>query len=165
MMKAILTIITLFFAATASAETIQEWRTPDGKTFFGDHPPQGSTVVKTVDKSIGAVETQPIDPQERAPLAAPQTVWRKGVACQELGFTGLKEERFDGINRRIVRGTVTHDGTHVVKDVKVCGGGACETLRGGRRMAKGESEPFYLDMQTGDPVSLRIECSIHEPAA
>jgi hypothetical protein len=32
-------------------------------------------------------------------------------------------------------------------------------------MAKGESEPFYLDMQSGDPVSLRIECSVGEPAA
>ena len=53
-----------------------------------------------------------------------------------------------------MRGTVTHDGTHVVKDVKVCGGGTCEILRGGGRMAKGESEPFHLDMQTGDPVSL-----------
>jgi len=165
MMKGILAIITLFLATTAVAEIIQEWRTPDGNTYFGDHPPQGSTILKTVDKSIGAVEMQPIDPRERAPLAAPHTVWRKGVSCQDLAFTGVKEERFDGINRRIVRGIVTHDGTHVVKDVKVCGGGACESLRGGRRMAKGESEPFYLDMQTADPVSLRIECSVHEPAA
>jgi hypothetical protein len=64
-----------------------------------------------------------------------------------------------------VCGTVTHDGSHVVKDVKVCGGGACEILRGGRRMAKGESEPLYLDIQTGGPISLRIECSVREPAA
>jgi hypothetical protein len=164
-MKATLAIITLLFTATASAETLQQWTTPDGKTYFGDHPPHGSSIVKTVDKSIGAVETQPINPQERALRAAPQTIWRTGVACQELALTGVKEERFDGVNRRIVRGTVTHDGSHVVKDVKVCGGGACEILRGGRRMAKGESEPFYLDMQTGDPVSLRIECSVREPAA
>jgi hypothetical protein len=164
-MKPILAIIILSFALTASAETIQEWKTPDGKTYFGDHPPPGSTIVKTVDKPIGTVETQPISPQERAPRAMPQTVWRSGVACQELAFTGVNEERFDGINRRIARGTVTHNGTHVVKDVKVCGGGACELLRGGGHMAKGESEPFYLDMQTGDPVSLRIECSVREPAA
>jgi len=164
-MRPMMAVITLLFAVTASAETLQEWKTPDGKTYFGDHPPQGSTIVKTVDKPIGAVGTQPISPQERAPLAAPQTVWRPGVACQDLAFNGVKEEPFDGINRRIVRGTVTHDGTHVVKDVKVCGGGTCEILRGGGRMAKGESEPFYLDMQSGDPVSLRIECSVGEPAA
>jgi hypothetical protein len=164
-MRPMMAIITLLFAVTASAETLQEWKTPDGKTYFGDHPPQGSTIVKTVDKPLGAVETQPIRPQDSAPLTEPQTVWRSGVACQDLTLNGVKEEPFDGINRRIVRGTVTHDGTHVVKDVKVCGGGTCEILRGGGRMAKGESEPFYLDMQTGDPVSLRIECSVGEPAA
>jgi hypothetical protein len=164
-MKPITLIFAMLLATSATAESIKEWKTPDGKTYFGDHPPQGSTVVKTVDKPIGTVETQPVSPRERAPLPAPNTVWRSSVACQDLTFTGVKEERFDGIRRRIVRGSVIHNGSHVVKDVKVCGGGACDTLRRGDPIAKGESEPFYLDMETSDTVPLRIECSVGEPAA
>ena len=45
-MRPMMAIITLLFAVTASAETLQEWKTPDGKTYFGDHPPQGSTIVR-----------------------------------------------------------------------------------------------------------------------
>src|SRR5262245_53694686 len=163
-MRPTMAIITLLLAVTASAETLQEWKTPDGKTYFGDHPPQGSTVVKTVDKPIGIVETQPVTPLERGSLPAPQTVWRTNIACQDLSLSGVKEEGFDGISRRIVRGTVTHDGSHLVKDARVCGGGVCDILRGGEPIARGESAPFYLDMNTTDPVSLRIECSVREPA-
>ena len=115
-MKPIALIFAMLLAASASAEAIKEWRTPDGKTFFGDHPPEGSTVVKTVDKPIGTVETQPVSPQERAPLAEPQTVWRTNIACQELSVTDVKEE---GLR---LSGTLTHDGRHIVKDVRVCRG-------------------------------------------
>jgi hypothetical protein len=163
-MKSITLLLAVLLAASAGAESLKEWKTPDGKTYFGDHPPEGSTVVKTVDKPIGTVETQPVSPRERAPLSAPQTVWRTNIACQDLSVTGVKEETFDGISRRIVRGTVTHDGSHVVKDVRVCGGGVCDIMRGGNPMAQGESAQFYLDMNTADPVSLRIECSVREPA-
>jgi hypothetical protein len=164
-MKRITMVFAMLLAMSASAESIKEWRTPDGKTYFGDHPPQGSTVVKMVDKPIGTVETQPVTPAERAPVPAPQAVWRTGIACQDLTVTGLKEETFDGISRRVVRGTVTHDGSHLVKDVRVCGGGVCDVLRAGAPIAKGESAQFYLDMNTTDPVSLRVECSVREPAA
>ena len=30
-------------AGRASADVIQKWKTPDGKLYFGDHPPAGST--------------------------------------------------------------------------------------------------------------------------
>jgi hypothetical protein len=104
----------------AGSETSpKEWKTPDGKAYFGDHPPEGSTVVKTVDKPIGIVETQPVAPRERVPLAEPQTVWGTNIACQDLRVTAVKEEGFR------LRGTATHDGRHVVKDVRVCGGGVC----------------------------------------
>jgi hypothetical protein len=163
-MKPITLILTMALAASVSAESIKEWKTPDGKTYFGDHPPEGSTVVKTVDKPIGTVETEPVSPGERAPLPAAQPVWRTNIACQDLTVTGVKEESFDGISRRVLRGTVTHDGSHVVKDARVCGGGVCDILRGGDVIAKGESAQFHLDMNTTDPVSLRIECSVREPA-
>lgn len=157
-MKPIALIFAMLLAASASAEAIKEWRTPDGKTFFGDHPPEGSAVVKTVDKPIGTVETQPVSPQERAPLAEPQTVWRTNIACQELSVTDVKEE---GMR---LSGTLTHDGRHVVKDVRVCGGGVCDVVKNGAPMAKGERAQFRLDMNTTDPGSLSIECSVREPA-
>jgi Domain of unknown function (DUF4124) len=164
-MKPTAFIFAMLLAATASAESLTEWRTPDGKTYFGDHPPPGSTAVKTVDKEIGTVETQPVAPAERGSVAAPKAVWRTGISCQDLTLTGVKEEVFDGISRRIVRGTVTHDGSHLVRDVRVCGGDVCDVVRGGGPLAKGESALFSLDMNTTDPVSLRIECSVREPAA
>jgi hypothetical protein len=157
-MKPIALIFAMLLAAIASAEAIKEWKTPDGKTYFGDHPPDGSTVVKTVDKPIGSVGTQPVTPGERVPLAEPQTVWRTNIACQDLSVTDVKEE-----GARL-RGTVTHDGRHVVKDVRVCGGGACDVVKHGAPIAKGESAQFQLDMNTTDPVSLSIECSVREPA-
>jgi Domain of unknown function (DUF4124) len=157
-MKPIALIFTVLLTASASAEAIKEWKTPDGKTYFGDHPPEGSTVVKTVEKPIGTVATQPVTPRERAPLAEPQTGWRTNVGCQDLSVTGVKEE---GAR---VRGTVTHDGRNVVKDVRVCGGGVCDVVKNGAAMAKGESAQFQLDMNTTDPVSLSIECSVREPA-
>jgi hypothetical protein len=161
-MKPIALIFAMLFAASASAEAIKEWKTPDGKVYFGDAPPEGSTVVKTVDKPIGTVETQPVTPQERAPLAEPQTVWRTNIACQDLSVSGVEELQSDGVNRRL-RGIVTHDGRHVVKDVRVCGGGVCDILKDGAPLAKGERALFYLDINTTDPVSLRIECSVREP--
>jgi len=113
----------MLLAASASAEAIKEWKTPDGKTYFGDRPPEGSTAVKTLDKPIGTVETKPVTPQERAPLAEPQTVWRTNIACQDLSVTAVKQE---GMR---LRGTVTHDGRHLVKDVRVCGGGVCDVVK------------------------------------
>ena len=157
-MKPIALIFAMLLAASASAEAIKEWKTPDGKTYFGDHPPDGSTVVKTVDKPIGTVETQPITPRERAPLTEPQPTWRTNIACQDLSVTGVKVE---GAR---VRGTVTHDGRHVVKDVRVCGGGVCDVVKDRAPMIKGESAQFVLDTNTTDPVSLRIECSVRQPA-
>jgi hypothetical protein len=163
-MKRIALMFVILFAVSASAEGIKEWKTPDGKTYFGDHPPEGSTVVKTVDKPIGTVEKQPVAPRERAPLAEPQPVWRTNIACQDLSVTGVNEEAFDGVNHRF-HGTVTHDGRHVVKDVRVCGGGVCDVVKDGAPMAKGDSAEFYLDTNTADPVSLKIECSVREPAS
>jgi Domain of unknown function (DUF4124) len=157
-MKPIASIVALLLAASVSAEAIKEWKTPDGKTYFGNHPPEGSTVVKTVDKPIGTVETQPVTPQERAPLAEPQTVWRTNIACQDLSVTAVKEE---GLR---LRGTLTHDGRQVVKDVRVCAGGVCDVVKNGAPIAKGESAQFSLDMKTTNPVSLSIECSVREPA-
>jgi len=152
-----LMMFAMLLAASASAEAIKEWKTPDGKTYFGDHPTEGSTAVKTLDKPIGTVETKPVTPQERAPLAEPQTVWRTNIACQDLSVTAVQEE---GMR---LRGTVTHDGRHLVKDVRVCGGGVCDVVKSGAPIAKGESAQFQLDMKTTDPVSLSIECSVREP--
>ena len=161
-MKRIAIFIALLCATSAGADALQEWRTPAGKIYFGDRPPEGSVAVKTVRKPIGKVSVS------KPPLAAraePQAyAWRHDVACQDLTFTGAKEEPFDGINRRIVRGSVTHNGNHVVKDVKVCGPGTCDELRAGEPMRNGEKEDFYLDVESAAPAALRIECSVREPA-
>ena len=163
-MNPIALIFAMLLAASASAQVIKEWKTPDGKTYFGDQPPKGSTVVTTLDKPIGTVETRPATPQERAPVAKPKTEWRTNVACQDLRLTGTKEASFDGVNRR-VQGMLTHVGTHVVKDVRVCGGGVCDVVKSGAPMAKGESAQFYLDTNTTGPIPLSIQCSVREPSS
>jgi len=161
-MKRVALVIALLCATSAAADSLQEWKTPAGKIYFGDHPPEGSVAVKEVRKPIGKIAAPDLPPAARPD--APQYTWRNGVDCQDLTITGLKEEPFEGIARRIVRGTVTHDGNHIVKNVKVCGARVCDELRAGDRMAKGDHEDFYLDMETAAPVPLRIECSVREPA-
>src|SRR6187402_1872009 len=99
-MNRIALIFAMLLAASASAEAIKGWKTPDGKMYFGDQPPKGSTVVTTLDNPIGTVETRPATPQERAPLAKPKTEWRTNVACQDLRLTDFKEASYDGVNRR-----------------------------------------------------------------
>ena len=153
----------LLFAASVAAQAIQEWKTPDGKPFFGDHPPAGSVPVKKIDKPIGKIAAPSIRASTRRTVTKRGYVWRDGTQCQELIVVGLKEEKFDGINRRIMRGTVKHNGRHLVRNVQVCGGKVCESLRAGKPMNNGDSEDFYLDIPSADPIPPRIECSIQEP--
>jgi hypothetical protein len=161
-MRRIALVIALLWVAAAAAENLEEWKTPDGKIYFGDHPPPGSVAVKTVRKPVGKVEVPNPPP---VPRAEPERyVWRDAAACQELTFSNVKEEPFDGIARRIVRGTVTHNGNKVVKNVKVCGAAVCKELRAGDPMHNGDRADFYLDIPSADPIALRIECSIQEPA-
>jgi len=163
-MRRIAFVIAMLWAVAATAENLQEWKTPDGKIYFGDHPPEGSVSVKTVRKPIGKVAA-PNPAAAPAPAAAETYVWRDDSPCQEMTFTNVKEEPFEGIARRIVRGTVTHNGKKVVKNVKVCGAAVCNELRGGDVMANGDKADFYLDIESAQPSALRIECSIREPAA
>ncbi|MGH7898701.1 MAG: DUF4124 domain-containing protein [Candidatus Binatia bacterium] len=153
----------IIFATGVAAQAIQEWQTPDGKPFFGDRPPPGSVPVKKIDKPIGTVSAPPIRTSARRPVARRGYVWRDGVQCQDLTVVDLKEVRFDGISRRIVRGTVKHDGRHLVRNVQICGAGVCETLRAGKAMKNGDREDFYLDIPSAQPIPPRIECSIREP--
>jgi hypothetical protein len=44
---AIMTLGVVSFGAVALADAIQKWQTPDGSLYFGDRPPQGSTLVET----------------------------------------------------------------------------------------------------------------------
>ena len=155
----------LFLACVtaAAAEGIQAWRTPGGQLFFGDNPPKGSVALKKVDKQIGTVGTPDLPP--RAVPGPGRYTWRHGVGCAELGFTGVRQEPFEGIPRSIVRGTVTHDGRNLVKDVRVCAAGVCDGLRDGGPMQNGDSEPFYLDVPSNGPIALAIECSVSEPVS
>jgi hypothetical protein len=155
--------LALLFAASVAAQAIQEWKTPDGKSFFGDHPPAGSVPVKKIDKPIGRIAAPPIRASTSRTVTKREYVWRDGVQCQELIVVGLKEEKFDGINRRIVRGTVKHNGRHLVRNVQVCGGNVCESLRAGKPMNNGDSEDFHLDIPSADAIPPRVECSIQEP--
>jgi len=155
--------LTLFFAASIAAQGIQEWKTPDGKAYFGDHPPAGSVAAKKIDKPIGRVKAAPLPARASRAMPKRPYVWRDGVECQDLTFLGVKEEKFDGISRRIVRGTLKHDGRHLVRNVQVCSGKICQSLRAGRSMNNGDSEDFSLDVPSADPVPVRVECSIREP--
>jgi hypothetical protein len=38
-------VIAISTAGPAGAQSITQWRTPDGKTYFGDAPPAGSTLI------------------------------------------------------------------------------------------------------------------------
>jgi Domain of unknown function (DUF4124) len=155
--------LALLFAASVAAQAIQEWKTPDGQSFFGEHPPAGSVPVKKIDKPIGTLSAPPKRASASRKVTKRAYVWRDGVECQELVVVGLKEEKFDGINRRIVRGTLKHDGRHLVRNVQVCVGNVCESLRAGKPMNNGDSEDFYLDIPSADPIPPRIECSIQQP--
>ena len=165
-MRRIAFVIAILWSVAAAADNLQEWKTPTGKVYFGDHPPEGSVAVKTVRKPIGKVAAPDLAPAPARPSGpAPAYVWRDDSACQEMTFTNVKEEPFEGIARRIVRGTITHNGNKVVKNVKVCGAGVCKELRGGDVMANGEKADFYLDIPSAEPSPLRVECAIREPAA
>jgi Domain of unknown function (DUF4124) len=154
--------LAFLFAASVAAQAIQEWKTPDGQAFFGEHPPAGSVAVKNIDKPVDTFSAPPIRPSASRKVTKRAFVWRDGVECQELTVVGLKEEKFDGISRRIVRGTLKHDGHHLVRNVQVCGGNVCESLRAGKPMSNGDSEDFYLDIPSADPMPPRIECSIQQ---
>jgi Domain of unknown function (DUF4124) len=156
-------IVVSIVATSAAAAGIQEWRTPDGRLFFGDRPPPGSASIGTIEGTVPQIAVRDIDTTAEKPRSDEYT-WRDGVGCQDLTFTDVNEGRFDGINRRIVQGSIKHNGRHLVRDVKVCGNGTCDLLRGGNQIDRGESEAFHLDIQSGDPISLRIECSVREPA-
>jgi len=156
-------IVVSICATGVAAAGIQEWRTPGGQLFFGDHPPAGSKSIGTIEGTVPQIAVRDIDSTAAKPRPDEYT-WRDGVGCQDLTFTDVNEGSFDGINRRIVRGSVKHNGRHVVRDVKVCGNGTCDLLRDGKQMNRDESEAFHLDIQSGNPISLRIECSVREPA-
>jgi len=158
-MKRLITCVALLCAAGVGAQSIQEWKTRTGTLYFGDHPPEGSVPLKKVDKPIGRIAV----PNRPAVHLRQQYAWRDGVGCQELTFSEVKEEPFDGIPRRIVRGRLIHNGNHLVKNAKVCAGAVCDELRGGDRIRNGESEAFYLDVPSAAPISLYIECSVREP--
>ena len=57
-MKRIAVVIALLCATSAGADALQEWKTPAGKIYFGDHPPEGSVAVKRVQKPLGKVAVQ-----------------------------------------------------------------------------------------------------------
>jgi hypothetical protein len=44
--------LSLFVVASASAQAIQQWKTPDGTLFFGDRPPAGSIKVGEVGSDL-----------------------------------------------------------------------------------------------------------------
>jgi hypothetical protein len=61
-----LTLALFGLTATASADAIQKWRTPNGSFYFGDHPPAGSTLLVTYPETAPPPVT--VIPSE-APLA------------------------------------------------------------------------------------------------
>src|SRR5713101_2851290 len=87
-MKRIAVVIALLCATSAGADALQEWKTPAGKIYFGDRPPEGSVPVKKVQKPIGKVAVPKPPP---AAGAEPQAyAWRNEVGCTDLTFTGVK---------------------------------------------------------------------------
>ena len=164
-MKRIAFAIVLFFAVGASADALQEWKTPAGKIYFGDQPPAGSVAVKKVEKRLGTVDVANPPPLPRADTRA---VWHADSTCADLRISETQQEPTNGIDRRIVRGTVTHEGAHLVRDAKVCAARTCKELRGGDTMVKGDQEPFELDVvgvADATNLRLRVECSVSAPAA
>ena len=56
-LKALAIVLSLLVVTSASAQAIQEWKTPDGTLFFGDRPPAGSIRVGEVGS-----DSQPPEP-------------------------------------------------------------------------------------------------------
>ncbi len=164
-MKRLALAIALAWATGVSAESLTEWKTPGGKLYFGDRPPAGSVAVKKVEKQVGITALPASRPDvSEVPKGY---AWRDETSCGELTFKGVTDEPFQGISRHTIRGTVTHEGNLLVKNVKVCGPGVCDELRAGDSMVRGDKEDFRLNVEgvpSSEKVSLRIECSIREPA-
>ena len=95
-MKRIAVVIALLCATSAGADALQEWKTPAGKIYFGDHPPEGSVAVKRVQKPLGKVAVQNPDSSfkkngRRVPLGKREDLiaWIKRKGAQ--GAFGVEE--------------------------------------------------------------------------
>jgi hypothetical protein len=64
-------IFSFLFLASAAAQTIQKWKTPDGHLFFGDRPPPGSVRMEEAGKN--SERPKPVLPGEDFTTKATQT--------------------------------------------------------------------------------------------
>jgi hypothetical protein len=70
-------MVAIALSAVAAAQSIEKWKTPDGKLYFGDRPPAGST---KVDEYKECARPSPGEPatSPRAADAKPLREWRQG---------------------------------------------------------------------------------------
>ena len=95
----------------------------------------------------------------RAGGPAPKAGWRDEEDCRELRFRNVETRRYD-LGQQIVSGTLIHTGDAPVKNVRVCGNGACIVVEEGTEMKAGESAEFVLNVPNLNAVVLAVSCSV-----
>lgn len=75
-------LLSVVLLASVPAQTIQKWRTPDGRLFFGDRPPPGSTKVGEVGK----------DSRPPEPVLSEQAFTAKATQSRYEIERGLKQQ-------------------------------------------------------------------------
>jgi hypothetical protein len=88
--------------------------------------------------------------------------WSDSKSCVNADLQGVTTTRYEAIHEQGVHGVVKYTGDEPIREVKVCGGGACTVILAGVAMQKGQSAEFLLTVDNLDPVSLTVECSVYE---
>ena len=141
-MKLAMIAFAFLAVATASAQAIQKWKTPDGKIFFGDKPPAGSTSLGDVTAELGtgvsdappiATASKPDAAHEGAPrsdggaIIDQRKLDRAALAKRQEQFAAIRDPvplvrmMIVGDRRPVmVEGRVRNATDYLLRNVRVC---------------------------------------------
>lgn len=109
----------------------------------------------------GAQERRPRPESERLPLDA-STVWQREPACGDIAAIRDARPTIDlEADRLTMSGEVRVGTGGPVKDVRVCLGGTCTLVAGGKALFDGDTARFTLTVAGRRPKGLTVECLVH----